>query len=320
MSPAMQNDNRAGRHLPTVRAPGDLQEIILIAATGQHSVLLMENWVPDTSTLIARRIPEILPPMSEAESARTQENYSRARLEEQYRVHGGRPFRAPHHTASGIAVTGSTERAGETALAHNGVLYLHDIPQVARTTLTKLTQVRASDASVHARPGVADVRYPADILIVGRMTACPCGHGQLDCNCSPEALEEFQQRPGEPELSDLFTMLSTPRKPAGRPAGPDPELNTQALRSRLMTARRFAEQTRGQTFPNDKATPEWRGFNEYYAYQPAPATDTMDLSENARIRVLKVGRTVADLAGAAKMLPEHLRTALALTSHLRPAD
>ena len=314
----MQNKERTIKRLPTVRAPQYLQEIILIAATGQHPILLMENWIPDTSTLIARRIPEILPPISANDSERTKQNYRLARVEEQYRANGSRPFRAPHHTASTASVTGSTERAGETALAHNGVLYLHDVAELATRTLNALAEIRQSGETVHADRDGKTVRYPSDILIVGRMMACPCGQWPFECTCTPEALRQFQAQSREPKLANLFTMLSPPKNRNIGPRGQDAELDTESLCTRVEAARRFAARTRNQTVWNEKVADDEARFDEHHRIEGAaePWTGT----EKTRVRVLKVARTIADLAGAPIIRTNHLQAAMGLTTHLHPAD
>lgn len=266
-------------------------------------------------TMLARRLPGILPPLTVEESIEVTKVHSAA-------GEGGgalvrrRPFRAPHHTisTSGLAGGGSNPRPGEVSLAHHGVLFLDEFPEFSRNTLEVLRQP-LEDGHVTISRVAATLSYPARITLVCSMNPCPCGYAgdrRRACRCSAGQIERYQSRISGPLLDRIDLFVDVPRLTreelrAGEPAEP-----SAVIRERVAEARRV--QTERQGAPNSTLT--GRRLREVCALGAdsealmSRAIDRMGLSGRGHDRVLRVARTVADLSGEKDISIGHLAEAL----------
>jgi magnesium chelatase family protein len=265
--------------------------------------------------MLARRLPGILPPLSVDESIEVTKVHSAAG-EGNGALIAVRPFRAPHHTisTSGLAGGGSNPRPGEVSLAHHGVLFLDELPEFSRPTLEVLRQP-LEDGHVTISRVAATLSYPARFTLVCSMNPCPCGYagdGRRACRCSAAQIERYQGRISGPLLDRIDLFVDVPRLTREELRRGGPEEPSEAIRERVSRAREAQMDRRG--VPNSvlagrqlRKTCALRGDPEALF---ARALDRMGLSGRGHDRVLRVARTVADLAGEDEIGVEHLAEAL----------
>ncbi|KAA9131287.1 YifB family Mg chelatase-like AAA ATPase [Marinihelvus fidelis] len=302
-----------------------------IAAAGMHSLLL--TGPPGTGkTMLASRLPGILPPMTTAEALETAAlaSISGAGLDpERWRQ---RPFRAPHHTCSGIALVGGgpVPRPGEASLAHNGVLFLDELPEFNRHALEVLREPLESGRIVISR-STRQSEFPARFQLLCAMNPCPCGHAgdpSGACRCSADQVARYRARVSGPLLDriDLCVDVPQPERPVigigeTGPAPPGRQRGepSAAVRERVITARE--RQLKRGAGPNAHlAAPDVRRFCALPARAKRlleEAAGQLRLSPRACLRVVKVARTVADLEDAAEISDAHLAEAIQLRRRFR---
>ncbi|NLT04935.1 MAG: YifB family Mg chelatase-like AAA ATPase [Solirubrobacterales bacterium] len=303
--------------LADVRGQDDARRALEIAAAGGHS-LLMVGPPGAGKTMLARRLPGILPPPTVAEALDITRVQSVAGSGDG-RLARTRPFRAPHHTvsASGLVGGGARPRPGEITLAHRGVLFLDELPEFARAALEALRQPLESGRVEIVRGQVA-LSFPARALLVAAANPCACGAGGERCECGPVARERYRDRLSGPLIDriDLVCQvgaLSATALAARSPAGE----RSAAVRARVVAARERQAARLGGCGPTCNgelgaaATRALADGAGRASAQLARALDAGLLTGRGHDRVLRVARTVADLAGSATIEAEHVAEALA---------
>jgi magnesium chelatase family protein len=304
--------------LRDVRGQAQAKRALEIAAAGSHSLLLIGP--PGTGkSMLAQRLPGLLPLMSEKEALDSAAIRNAAGLPlkpSEWRV---RPFRSPHHTSSGVALVGggSLPRPGEISLAHNGVLFLDELPEFDRSVLEVLREPLESGSITISR-AARQCEYQAVFQFVAAMNPCPCGYlgdalGQ--CRCTVDQVARYRSRVSGPLLDRLDLHVEVPRVPAHvmRAKTPDAEATTE-VRERVVRARQL--QTARQGVPNarlaDAALERFCPATERASGLLERASSKLALSARAYNRVRRVARTIADLAQVEEIDTNQMSEAIAL--------
>ncbi len=287
---------------PLIIGQAQAKRAAVIAATGHHN-LLMVGPPGSGKTMLAQTIRELLPPLSEPEALEASTLHSIAgQLSPNEPLLRRRPFRQPHHTASVASMIGGGRipKPGELSLAHRGVLFLDEFPEFSRDHVEALRQP-LEDGTVTVSRVAGTIRFPAAVMVVAAMNPCPCGYrfdnGRV-CRCSPALIERYQRRISGPILDRFDLFVSVPRVPsqdlALRQSTDDP-------RAMIATAREKQTQRHGSPLISN-AHLRNRELQEWCPVEPEgenilrQAVDRLQLSMRAYQRVIRVARTIADLA------------------------
>ncbi len=311
--------------LAEVRGQAQARRALEVAAAGGHSLLM--SGPPGTGkTLLASRLPGILPPMTEEEALASAAVASVSGLPFAAERWRQRPFRAPHHTASGVALVGggSLPRPGEISLAHHGVLFLDELPEFDRRVLEVLREPLES-GRIHISRAARQAEFPARFQLVAAMNPCPCGyfgHPNGRCHCTAEQINRYRARISGPLLDRIDLQIEVPPVPREllRADGAPPAESSAEVRRRVLAAR--AHQLRRHGRPN--AALENREVDAHCRLSAEDASlleraiERLGLSARAYHRILRVARTVADLDDAADIATAHLQEAIGYRRLDRP--
>ena len=304
-----------------VRGQAFAKRAMEVAAAGGHN-LLMIGPPGSGKSMLAKRLPSILPDMSFEEALETTKIYSVAgELKRDGGLITTRPFRSPHHTVSSVALSGggTIPRPGEISLAHNGVLFLDELPEFSRATMEAMRQP-IEDGRVTISRVAGTLTYPCSIMLVAAMNPCPCGylgHPKKKCTCTPQAAQKYLSRVSGPLMDRIDIQIEVPpvdftaltAKHGGEERSADVKLRVDAARQ-LQQERFKGTPTTCNAKMTAAQTREFCALDEPSVHILKQAFERLGLSARAYDKLVKLARTIADLDGAGQIGEAHLLEAI----------
>lgn len=304
-----------------VKGQENVKRALEVAAAGMHNVIMIG--APGSGkTMLARRLPGILPPMTTEESLETTKIHSVAgQLSRNCPLITNRPFRAPHHTISGIALIGggAYPRPGEISLATNGVLFLDELTEFQRTVLEVMRQP-LEDRKITVSRARYSVDYPANFMLVASMNPCPCGyynHPTKECTCTASSIHRYMSKISGPLLDRIDIHLEVVPVELEKITGKQEAESSKTIRQRVIAARNI-QTNRFRDYPgihcnaqmNPTLIKKFCPLNEQCTNLLKLAMQKFGLSARAYDRIIKLSRTIADLANSPNIMPQHIAEAI----------
>ncbi|MBQ7856800.1 MAG: YifB family Mg chelatase-like AAA ATPase [Alistipes sp.] len=315
-----QQESPYSEDFSDVKGQPHIKRALEIAAAGGHNVLMIG--APGSGkTMLARRLPTILPPMTLEEAVECTKIHSVAgKLGGESGILRSRPFRAPHHLTSQVALVGGGQspQPGEVSLAHNGVLFLDELPEFGRNVLEVLRQP-LEDKTITISRAKYSVEYPSNFTLVAAMNPCPCGyynHPTKECTCQPYAIHRYFSRISGPLLDRIDMHIEVTPVGIGEMNSEQREETSAEIRERVVRAREIQQRRFKEAGIYSNAMMNSRMLREFCPLE-APvrallerAMERLNLSARAYDRIIKVARTIADLEGAEQISVSHISEAI----------